>query len=108
MHMNFHEHKLWQAAYVALMELYDAFEGSPGREVVDQVLASGVGVVAKIADGLSRKDKSQMGEMLSDAAGLVATTRSHLAVAWGKKLLDDEIFRSLDAKYAELVDQLQR
>ncbi len=107
--MNFHENRVWQSAYVVLMDLYDAFEGSlEGREVIDQVLASGVGVVAKIADGLSRKDRRQASEMLSDAAGLVAITRSHLAVAWGKKLLDDEIFRALDGKYAQLVGSLQR
>lgn len=106
--MNFHEHKLWQAAYVVLMDLYDAFEGATeSREVVDQVLASGVGVVAKIADGLSRRDRRQASEILSDAAGLVATTRSHLAVAWGKKLLNDETFRGLDSQYAELVSSLQ-
>lgn len=107
--MNFHEDKLWQQAYVALMDLYDAFEGMiEGREVVDQILASGVGVVAKIADGLSRRDRRQVSDILSDAVGLVATTRSYLAVAWGKKLLDDETFRGLDAKYAELVMSLQR
>ena len=107
--MNFHENKLWQSAYVVLMDLYDAFEGSAeGREVVDQVLASGVGVVAKIADGLSRRDRRQAAEILSDAAGLVATTRSHLAVAWGKKLLQDDVFRTLDGKYQELSSLLQR
>lgn len=107
--MNFHEDKLWQAAYVALMDLYDAFEGvTEGREVIDQVLASAVGVVAKIADGLSRRDRRQSAEILSDAAGLVATTRSHLAVAWGKKILDDDSFQTLDKKYAELTLLLQR
>ena len=107
--MNFHENKLWQEAYVALMDLYDAFEGmAQGREVVDQVLASGVGVVAKIADGLTRTDQRVTSTLLSDAAGLVATTRSHLAVAWGKKLLDDETFRQLDDKYAALAISLQR
>lgn len=103
--MNFHENKLWQEAYVALMDLYEAIEGE-GGEVVDQVLASGVGVVAKIADGLSRKDRRVGQQILSDAAGLVATTRSHLAVAWGKKLLDDETFRTLDEKYASLSSKL--
>lgn len=101
--MNFHENKLWQSAYVALMDLYDSFEGaSEGREIVDQVLASGVAVVAKIADSLSRKDKGESAKILSDAMGAVATTRSHLAVAWGKKLVDDTTFRSLDSKYESL------
>lgn len=101
--MNFHEDKLWQQAYVSLMDLYDAFEGvSEGREIIDQVLASAVAVVAKIADSLSRKDRNESAKILSDALGFVATTRSHLAVAWGKKLLDDETFRSLDAKYENL------
>ncbi|OGG23867.1 hypothetical protein A3A79_01540 [Candidatus Gottesmanbacteria bacterium RIFCSPLOWO2_01_FULL_43_11b] len=107
--MNFHENKLWQAAYVALMDLYDAFDGlTEDREIIDQLLASGVGVVAKIADGLSRRDRRLAQTILSDAAGLVSTTRSHLAVAWGKKLLQDDAFRTLDGKYQELSSLLQR
>lgn len=106
---NFHENKLWQEAYVVLMDLYEAFESvGEGREVIDQVLGSGVGVVAKIADGLTRRDRQLAQNVLSDAAGMVATTRSHLAVAWGKKLLTDETFRALDGKYAALATALQR
>lgn len=91
------------------MDLYDAVEGmGENREILDQLLASGVGVVAKIADGLTRGDRNVSHTLLSDAAGLVATTRSHLAVAWGKQILDDETFRSLDTVYASLSESLQR
>ena len=37
----------------------------------------------------------------------VAMTRTHLAVAWGRGLMDDETFRGLDDKYAKLSDALQ-
>lgn len=101
---NFHEHKLWQEAYVALMELHDVFDASTSANV----LASASKVTAMIADGLSRKDSNRGKEVIGDTIGQVAVVRSHLAVAWGRKLVEDEIFRSLDARYANLSLSLQQ
>lgn len=101
---NFHEHKLWQEAYVALMELHDVFD--PGSSA--NVLASASKVTAMIADGLSRKDSRKGREILAESVGQVAVVRSHLAVAWGRKLIDDETFRTLDERYANLSQSLQQ
>lgn len=101
--MSFHEHKLWQQSYVALMDLHEALEGGEA----DDLLESAQTVAATIADSLTRQDRRIARDILQTAVGQVAKTRTHLAVAWGKGLVDDEKFKSLDNKYADLSDSLQ-
>lgn len=100
---NFHEHKLWQAAYVALMDLYDAVDVNDARDLI----ASAETVAATIADALTRKDKRVANDLMQSAIGAVAMTRTHLAVAWGRGLVDDETFKKLDESYASLSSSLQ-
>jgi four helix bundle protein len=107
---TFHEHALWQSAYVALMDAHDIFDpqkGGENDEMARQVIDSATGLAAKIADGLSRLDKRFGRQILMDAIGMVAVVRTHLAVCWGRGLVDDETFRNLDNKYAELAVNLQ-
>lgn len=117
MNTPFHEHKLWQDAYVALMDVHEAFDaqkpacrqaGSANEaEIVEQVLDSATSLAAKIADGLSRLDRRFGRNILMDAIGMVAVVRTHLAVAWGRGLVDDDTFRTLDGKYDTLAIALQ-
>lgn len=106
---NFHEDKLWQESYVALMDIHEALDGVEGdnEELVEDVVKSATDLAAKIADGLSRMDRRFAREILLDAVGLVAVVRTHLAVAWGRGLLQDEAFQALDGKYAHLSESLQ-
>jgi len=108
--MTFHEHKLWQDAYVVLMDLHEAFEGidASDEEIAEPVIISATNLTAKIADGLSRLDKRYGRQVLMDAIGMVAIVRTHLAVAWGQGLLDDETFKTLDGKYDILTTALQQ
>lgn len=110
MNTPFHENKLWQAAYVALMDIHEAFDGQKdgdNEEIVEQVLDSATDVTAKIADGLSRLDRRFGRQILLDAIGMVAIVRTHLAVSWGRGLVDDELFKTLDGKYDTLGISLQ-
>lgn len=107
----FHENKLWQGAYVALMDLHEAFDGKKegnAEEIVEHVLESATDLTAKIADGLSRLDKRFGRQILLDAIGMVAIVRTHLAVAWGQGLVNDDTFRQLDGKYDALGVALQQ
>lgn len=109
--MNFHEHKLWQEAYVVLMDLHEALDevdaGPEDHDVVKKLLDSAEHVAATIADALTRRDRRVAGELMSTAVGEVAKTRTHLAVAWGRGLVDDETFKTLDTKYDSLSSSLQ-
>ena len=107
---SFHENKLWQDAYVALMDVHEAFDGQKtgdNGEIVEQVLDSSTDLAAKIADGLSRIDRRFGHQILMDAIGMVAVVRTHLAVAWGRGMVDDDTFRSMDGKYDALAIALQ-
>ena len=108
---NFHEQKLWQDAFVVLMEVHDTLDDlrqGTDQEIVEDCLASATAVASKIADGLSRQDRRFGRQVLLDAIGLVAVVRTHLAVAWGRGLVTDEIFKSMDDKYAALTEHLQQ
>lgn len=101
--VNFHEHKLWQPSYVALMDLYEALE----ERDADDLVGSAQAVAATIADSLTRADRRIARDLLTTAVGQVAQTRTRLAVALGRGVVDDETFKSLDDKYAVLSDSLQ-
>ena len=108
---NFHDQKLWQDAFVVLMDVHDTFDtlrDGADNEIVEDVIGSATNVAAKIAEGLSRQDRRFGRQVLLDAIGMVAIVRTHLAVAWGRGLLSDEQFRTIDDKYAALTDTLQR
>lgn len=109
--MNFHEHKLWQQSYVALMDIHKALDAAEfsdrDEEVVEKLVEAAGQVAATIADGLTRQDRRMGRDLMSSGVGLVAMTRTHLAVAWGRGFLDDEKFKSLDDKFAGLSESLQ-
>ncbi len=102
---NFHDQKLWQDAFVVLMEVHDTFDAlrnGADDEIVEDCIESATAVTSKIADGLSRQDRRFGRQVLLDAIGLVAVVRTHLAVSWGRGLVSDEVFKSMDDKYALL------
>jgi len=108
--MQFHEHKLWQESYVSLMDVHEALDGveeGMDEEMAEEAIESATALAAKIADGLSRLDRRYGRQVIMDAIGMVAVVRTHLAVAWGRGLLDDETFKNLDAKYDTLSASLQ-
>lgn len=108
--VNFHEHKLWQESYVVLMNLHEAVDELEDKdeEVVEALLEAAQNVTAKIADGLSRLDQHIGKNLINDAVGLVAIARTQLAVAWGRGLFEDNLFKDLDTKYAKLSEELQK
>lgn len=114
LYMNFHENKLWQQSYVALMDIYETLDGidqevkEEEEETVESLVLASQEVASKIADGLSRMDKRLGKELLFDAIGLIAVVRTQLAIAWGRSILDDDTFRTIDGKYQELTIQLQK
>ena len=109
--INFHEHKLWQEAFVGLMDIHEALEKleiePPDAEVARELIKSAEHVAATIADGLTRRDNRRGRELIENAVGEVAETRTHLAIAWGRGLLEDETFKKLDGQYDRLSSSLQ-
>ena len=107
--LHFHEHKLWQDSFVILMKIHDVIEEheDSNNDLIEAVLEAAQNVTAKIADGLSRKDRKVGRSLIYDAVGLVAITRTQLAIAWGRGFFNDETFKKIDNKYASLSESLQ-
>ena len=110
--VNFHEDKLWQSAYMALIDMHEALESNDGEgrsvEISKDLLESGHRLAAMIADSLTRSDRRIARDLIVGATGVIAEVRTHLAVAWGMQLFDDETFKDLDTRYARLSEDLQR
>lgn len=103
--MSFHDDKLWQEAYTAVLDLCDA---SQDKEILKRAKKLGLKALATIADGVSRRDRRVHDEKLRDAMGLVAGVRSMLSVAWAKEELNDDEFAKLDGAYETLFNKLPR
>lgn len=110
--MNFHENKFWQQAYVALMDIHDAVDevevDDPTEESIERLIKAAEEVTSTIADALTRLDKGVTKTLIHNAVGLIAVTRTQLAVAWGRGVVDDTKFKSLDDAYAALSQSLQQ
>ncbi len=85
------------------MDIHEGLEGDEAEDLVDCAQE----VAATIADSLTRQDRRIARDLLTAAVGQVAKTRTHLAVAWGRGILDDETFKAIDDKYATLSESLQ-
>jgi four helix bundle protein len=89
-------------------DVVDELDEDADSDIVEKLLDAAQDVTAKIADGLSRNDHRIGRDLIYDSIGLVAVTRTQLAVAWGRGLMDDATFKPLDDKYSSLSDALQQ
>ncbi|HUD19968.1 MAG TPA: hypothetical protein VMR81_06010 [Patescibacteria group bacterium] len=102
---TFHDDKLWQEAYTAVLDL---LELDDSNMVVKRAQRLGLKTLTTIADGVSRRDRRLHDDILRDAMGLVAGVRSMLSVAWAQDALPDDVFAKLDGAYEALSNKLPR
>lgn len=103
--MTFHDDKLWQEAYTAVLDLCEVGDET---EVIEMAQKHGLKILSIIADGVTRRDRRERDNKLRDAMGMVAGLRSLLSVAWAQEALGDEIFQKLDTAYETLGNKLPR
>lgn len=102
---TFHDDKLWQEAYTAVLDL---LELDDQNLVVKFAQKKGLKALTTIADGVSRRDRRERDMRLRDAMGAVAGVRSLLSVAWAQEALDDDTFAKIDGAYEALFNKLPR
>ncbi|OGG11913.1 hypothetical protein A2Z00_04265 [Candidatus Gottesmanbacteria bacterium RBG_13_45_10] len=102
---TFHDDKLWQEAYTAVLDLCELPDDN---EVLVRAKKLGLKTLTTIADGVSRRDRRERDNKLRDAMGLIAGLRSLLSVAWAQEALDDDTFGKLDDAYESLANKLPR
>lgn len=99
---TFHDNKLWQEAYVAALDVAEAFDGA-NSEIKQQSLT----ILSTIADSLTRTDRREAEAKVRDAGGMVSGIRSLLSVAWAQNQLSDDQFGKLDGTYEQLAGKLK-
>jgi hypothetical protein len=102
---TFHDDKLWQEGYTAVLDLCEVAEGN---EVLEQAKGLGLTALTTLADAASRRDRRERDIKLRDVMGQIAGIRSLLSVAWAQEALDDEVFQKLDMAYEGLSNKLPR
>ncbi len=98
---TFHDHKLWQDAYVASIDAAEIFDSAPS-DVGSQIKGQSLTILTTAADALTRKDRREMEAKFRDVIGSIAAIRSLLSVAWAQELVNDEQFGKLDSAYEKL------
>lgn len=108
---DFHELNIWKHGFEMLMIVYTVAETFPSKEkyaLSDQLRRSANSIIANIAEshgGFSYKDKIRV---LYISRGEIVETRSHLAVAYARKYIDQETFSKLNSGYTTLTKQLNK
>lgn len=102
---TFHDDKLWQEAYTAVLDLCEVAEGN---DLLGQAKTLGLATLTTLADAASRRDRRERDIKLRDAAGGIAGVRSLLSVAWAQDAVEDDVFQKLDTAYESLANKLPR
>lgn len=102
---TFHDDKLWQESYTALLDLLEATNENDA-DVIDQVRKHAMMVLTEVAQGVATRDRRFRDTKLRGAYSISVALRSLLSVAWANEDLDDEVFQKLDGVYEELGKKL--
>lgn len=106
--MSFHDDKLWQEAYVALLDLLEATDGIDG-DLAAQARKQAMMVLTETATAVSSHDRKLRDMKLRNVGtGMIVSLRSLLSVMWATEALTDDVFGKLDTAYEALANKLPR
>ncbi len=108
-HKDFHQLDIWRNGYEALMKIYDVTATFPPDErysITSQILRSANSTIANIAESHGRFSYNDKIRVLYIARGEICETRSHLAVALGRKYISKDRFITLNNIYCQLSKNL--
>jgi four helix bundle protein len=101
---NFRSIKAWQHAYQLTLQIYKASRPFPTEErygITSQVRLSAASIAANIAEGSSRRSKSDFLRFLEIALGSLREVECFLMLARDLEYLSSEQFDALNAKVQE-------
>lgn len=102
---DFHELDIWKNGYKLLMEVYTLTECFPDFEkysLLSQIVRSANSIIANIAESHGRFGFADKVRVLYIVRGEIMETRSHLAVAFGRKYISIEKFIEINTGYKRL------
>lgn len=109
MYKDFYELDIWKDGYELSMKIYTESEHFPSEEkfaLSQQIRRSSNSIIANIAESHGKYSYQDKVRVLYIARGEVTETRSHLAVAFGRRYIDKVIFDALNTGYLILIKKL--
>lgn len=109
MYKDFHELGIWRNGYKLLMKIYNNTETFPSHEqfaLTSQLQRSANSVIANIAESHGRFSFADKIRVLYISRGEICETRSHLAVAYGRKYITVNTFKEINEGYKQLAKEL--
>lgn len=105
---TFHDDKLWQEAYVALLDVLESTDGIDS-DVARKVRKHAMKVLTEVGQGVANRDRKLRDLKLRNVGvGEIVALRSLLSVLWGTESLTDDQFGKLDGAYEALANKLPR
>lgn len=106
--MTFHDDKLWQEAFTALLDLIEITEDMDG-DISGQVRKHAMMVLTEIGQGVANRDRKFRDIKLRGVGtGVIVALRSLLSVLWAREMVSDDDFAKLDGAYESLAAKLPR
>ncbi len=97
--MTFHDDKVWQEAFTALLDLLEMTDEIAG-DLSSEARSQGMKILTEIARAVATRRRAE--------PGLTAPLRSLLSVMWAREMLSDDDFAKLDGAYEALANKLPR
>jgi len=108
---DFHQLGIWSKGYDLLMEIYNTTETFPDFEkysLKSQITRSANSVIANIAESHGRFSYKDKVRVLYISRGEIVETRSHLAVAYGRKYICKKDFIKINEGYEKLAIDINK
>ena len=99
---SWRELEVWQKAHSLVLEVYQLTARFPSVErfrLADQLCRAAASVPANIVEGQARQTTKEYVHFLYNARGSLEETRYHLLLAKDLKLLDSDVYASLEREY---------
>lgn len=109
MHKEFYELPIWRDGYELLMQVYKCTDTFPDYEkyaLAAQLIRSANSIIANFAESHGRFSYADKIRILYISRGELSETRSHLAVAFGRKYITLKEFERLNKGYSSLVKEI--
>jgi len=106
---DFYELPIWRIGYELLMKVYNFTEKFPDWEkyaLSSQITRSANSIIANIAEAHGRFSYNDKIRVLYISRGEICETRSHLAVAFGRKYVTENEFKDANDSYCVLSKEL--
>ena len=106
--MTFHDDKLWQEAFTALLDLLELTDRQD-NQLAGKVGKHGMMVLTEVAQAVANRDrKFREIKLRTVGTGNIVALRSLLSVMWAREMLTDDEFARVDGAYESLASKLPR